>query len=405
MKKKLNTLGHTVVIGALIAAPASAFAEIQMGGLGVSPGIALKLQQDDNIAGDRKDQLPVSSMITTITPSVDLSLKKPWGDAYSAGYNVAVVRYADSSKDDHETQTLKASANYPFTPKSMANLSASYTDGATMRGSLFDALGNTNNRDQDDPNKPDGPDEFTASNVNAKYQLGKENNIYLSGGLSKRRYDNNELTTLTSETDVSTVTLGGGLKLGAKTNLTASIGNTTTKNINATTNDSSALGYALGASWTPSTMFSIAVGLSASSTDYDDNTVNQDTDKDGYSLSVTFNPISVLTLNAGISKTNNPALGDYGDETVASTNFELTYRPVSNVSAYARIRTRNVNAKDLVAPLTDKDDTTDTTSVGVSYQMRKWLSFALDNTATTTKAKVGESSEKNVTGLTITAKF
>lgn len=404
MKKKFNTLGHTVVIGALIAAPGSAFG-IQMGGLGVSMGIAISLQQDDNITNRPNNEVAISSMTTTITPSVGLSLKKPWGDAYKLGYNARIVRYEDSTNDDHETQTVTASASYPVTQKSMASLNASYIDGMTPRGANYDAAGNPLTR-------ASGlvPDEYHTTVVGARYQYGTRNHVYLSGGLSKQRFDNNEPTTRTSEADTANVKLGARIKPTDTTSLSASVTKRDTKYIIVVpfNNDRSDLTYSLGAGWKPLKFLRLAASVSEVSTDYEDTTRKDTTTTSslaGFNLDINHSLTPKTTLRAGLGQNYHPASGDYEIQTTSRAYLGLGYRPITRVSTSVGVNYTTLAAKHINDPVSDKDQSGVSMTAEATYQMRSWLSFRLGHTTSTTTPKTGESTEKNVTGLTITASF
>lgn len=406
MKRKLNTIGKTVVIGALVAAPVSAFADIMMGGLGVSPGIALKIASDSNVANelDNSTPKPTSSMVTTVSPSIGLALKKPWGDAYTASYKADVVSYSDSSGDDHSKQLFDAAASYPFTPKSMANLTANYTDGATARGEL--------GPNEDRNTTATKPDEWSSSNVTAAYKLGKRNSVSISGGVYKKRADNNLLAAEGSQgdddVDSTSLGLGGSLAAGPKTLLTADVSLKNSSFTNVATRDNTDTRFTLGADWRPSALLNLKASLFTGSIDFTDAATSfEDDSVSGYGLTAILSPVAALTVTASMNNTVSPTTDTaYLSVNRASAKLGLGYRINNKLGTNLGLESINTTADKSKTGAVDRDDKEDVVTFNVNYAMRNWLSFELAHRSSTVNESLyTDDRVKSVQSFTVAAKF
>ena len=113
---------------------------VKSGAFTIFPSIEVSETYNDNIFAT--DAGTIDDFITTITPAVRVS--SDWNQHY-VGFNATgdIVRYADNSKEDHETFDLALDGRLDIRRDTSVTGRAAYEQGSEERGSIDDAGGRT----------------------------------------------------------------------------------------------------------------------------------------------------------------------------------------------------------------------------------------------------------------------
>lgn len=110
---------------------------LHAGGASFYPGISLVEMHNDNLL--KRDANKISSNVTVLSPSVLMQAKSA-ANVYSLGYRADIGRYASSSADNFEDQSLWGIADLSLSSRASVRLNPQYTIGHDDRGSTYSAL-------------------------------------------------------------------------------------------------------------------------------------------------------------------------------------------------------------------------------------------------------------------------
>ncbi|MDX8400528.1 MAG: outer membrane beta-barrel protein [Gallionellaceae bacterium] len=134
--KSLFVCASFASIGAANAALSedSAAPMIHLGGVSAYPGLSVLEKSNNNLY--RSDLNKQSSLITVVSPSLNLRAEKG-DDIYSMDYRADVARYAQSSADDYIDHTLSGAVQMPISAHSFVKFDPEFHLGHDDRGSTF----------------------------------------------------------------------------------------------------------------------------------------------------------------------------------------------------------------------------------------------------------------------------
>jgi len=112
----------------------SATPVIHLGGVSAYPGLSVLEKSNNNLY--RSDANKQSSLITVVSPSVQLLAKKG-ADAYSVVYRADLARYAQSSADDYVDHSLLLGVEMPISARASLQFKPEARLGHDDRGSTF----------------------------------------------------------------------------------------------------------------------------------------------------------------------------------------------------------------------------------------------------------------------------
>jgi len=158
---------------------------IHSGRFTLSPGLALNVQQDDNLFEASDNELDV--LLTEVVPSVGMQFKGVLTDL-ELEYQLFDGSYDDSPLDDYTDHRLQGSLGYQLTRRSRLDLNGHYFREHEQRSATrFDFI-------------PDSePDEYDESNLQLTYTLGRKKSkgrLEAHVGAFDQEYTNNRTQTL-----------------------------------------------------------------------------------------------------------------------------------------------------------------------------------------------------------------
>lgn len=115
---------------------------LHAGGVAVYPGLSIVELHNDNLV--KRDANKVSSSIMVFSPSALMQAKSA-ANVYSLSYRADLGRYASSSMDNYDDQSLSGVAELALSSRASLKLSPQLTLGHDDRGSTYSALTPTPN--------------------------------------------------------------------------------------------------------------------------------------------------------------------------------------------------------------------------------------------------------------------
>jgi len=384
---------QAAVVATLAAAP-GVYGQQGADGQGVAagpftlyPSLGVRYLHDNNIfyqpaGGETSDNILV------ISPQLDFR-SEPGGQLYRILYRADIGRYQDSSPDDYEDQQLLGELEVGLGRRGRLDVQAEYLDAHDPRGT---------GRTEGARGLPPEPDKWHSSRVDATVTIGTEaarGRLELTGGLYRKRYDNNRAFTTVRDRDADTLGATFFYKLRERTDLLFQV-DQREHDYKSTDLDSTERRYLAGVTWqaTGKTQGTVKVGRLEK--DFDSAT-RTDFDGTSWTAAIQWAPRTYSVVDLATSRRT--------DETNGTGDFILT-KDLSLVwrhewKSYITTRVSALVANDRYDPSGREDDRSNF-GVEVSYQFRRWLAIGAAYNRLKRDSNVDVFDyNKNVYGLTI----
>ncbi|RLA53842.1 MAG: hypothetical protein DRR42_03565 [Gammaproteobacteria bacterium] len=334
------------------------------------PQISLQEGYDDNLFTTKNNKK--DSFITIIKPSIQMVAENQ-NDTYRLTYILEHGIYQDSNSDNYTDYDLLGEAIMELNSRNRLNLSAAYIKNHEARGSTNAASGNK-------------PSRFTDKAVKATYRYGAKTaktNVELVGAYLDRDYTN--LYSVNRGRDRDNTLVGGTIfyRVAPKTSALAEVRHEDIDyDLSSSTEDSTEEKYYVGATWEATAKTSGTAKFGYSKKDFDDSE-HDNQDGPSWEVGVKWAPrtYSVFDLKTAQEFKESDGVGSAIDADTVSLAWTHSWN--KRVSTNAMIRREKDDYIDF-----NRDDDIDSLKVGISYEMRRWLSLGLGYQYTDTSSNI-----------------
>lgn len=339
-------------------------ADIQLGGLTLTPSLRLSESYDDNFRATRDAE---SSWITTLAPTFVLGAQDRL-NTYTLKYGFNHRTFHSSHSDDNTDHHLSANANMEFDSRNRLKLGARY-DRVEEEADTTSSLEN---------------DKYHVSDINTQYRFGSETalmQLELGAGHEQMRYDNSG--TLNADRDHDTDSLTGTFyyRVAPKTRalLEANYDKYSYETaVQSGTGagyrlDSDSISYLAGLTWDATAATTGTVKIGRQRKDFEAPAFN-DPSEPVWELGLTWNPRSYSTFSLTASQEIDEG-GKDDENFIKSRRTELAWK--HHWRSYISTELGIWRSNEQYANQANREDKTNGASVGVTYDMRRWLSIGL----------------------------
>lgn len=355
--------------------------------IGFTPTLKLSESYDDNFrALETREQ---SSWVSGIAPTFTFGAKGDKANA-SISYTANHEIYHSSHSDDNTDHIFSAETGLQFNARNRLRLNVGYRD-----------MEETASADQKIEN-----DKYTLGTVGALYTFGADTatgQVRLGATHDRLRYDNGIFggTRLNAdkERDSTGVSAAFLYRVGPKTRAVLEARHTDHEYESNTALDSTNTALLLGAEWEATARTTGTVRIGRERKDFDDSAMSDRTSP-MWEVGVSWAPrtYSTFSLNTRRAFDEGSDSADVIKGTSTTLGWEHGWAPrlKSNLSyTYSKQTYRNAE---------DREDKIDTLSVGLTYNMRRWLDVGVGyKYSENDSSKLGKSYERNIFGVTLNA--
>ncbi|MBN1007672.1 outer membrane beta-barrel protein [Amphritea pacifica] len=396
---KNRTLASILTPSALIlSTPAFAAIEpagIDAGAISIVPMVTVQTGYDDNFFSTSANEQ--DETITVLSPSVQL-IAEDGLNAYRLAYQINHGIHQNSSADNYTDHALSADAHLEFSQRSILDLKAAYNKGHEARGTGLSATGGI-------ATSIDAPLEYDTQVLSFNYVYGAQDatgRLQFYGEHLDREYQN--FRSITEGRDDTEVTLGAVFyyQVMPKTSLLFEARN---KDIDydvdpANSLDSNAWKYLVGATWEGTAKTTGTIKLGITEKDFD-SASRKDFTGGSWEAAIRWAPRTYSVVDVSTSRNAAEANGNGDFIDTKSYNINWNHAWTDIVSTDAGIGLINETYEG--AADGRKDDTT-TLNLGLNYDMRRWLTFALNYQYSDTDSNLANTDySKNIVMLTVNA--
>jgi hypothetical protein len=335
---------------------------LKFGSVLVYPSFGLRYGHDNNVTQAPDSGNKISSDYTRYSPGLKADYERR-GDKYALAYQGEITRYNSSPVDDTENHTLLVTGNNILNSRNAINWLASYQDG-------FDARGST-----DTPSAE--PNRYRQQRYGGTYRYGAQNakgRIEVDAFGGSKRYITDPANTDQLEYDTQELAMRFLVRVMPKTSIIMEVRGLDTDYVDpVSTRDSKETSYRVGATWTATAATSGTVKFGQTRREYDDPTRGKSSGN-GWELNVNWAPRTYSRVVIMSSRAVNDTTGNQGDY-VLNTTYGLKWS--HNWVSYLRSELGVSRLKSEYAgdPRVDKQLTT---SAGLYYDFRRWMSLGLE---------------------------
>ncbi|WP_287366098.1 outer membrane beta-barrel protein [Thauera sp.] len=361
------------------------------GGLTLTPTVSLSSTYDDNIRA--RDSGEEASWISSVRPVLAFELP---GDKVKSrlSYALDYKRYHASSRDDHTAHFVNAGSDLSFDVRNRLALQLDYS---RTQNTAPDQQRVENDR----PRQLDVGGTYTYGAPSATGQ------IRLSARESRLRYDNDTVVDgerLNADLERDSRTLGAAFlyRVAPTVQAVAEVRETSHSYLTEQSRDGDGRDLLLGAEWDVTAKTSGSLRVGRQQRRFDDSSV---ADRSGttWALNMTWAPLTyssfVFALRQAIDEGSDNASAIRARSSSVDWRHEWTGR-IASTLGYQHAQ------RDYVGANTDRNDTTDTYRVGLSYSPRRWMDVGLNYAHTRNDSNRSDQSySRNTFGVTLTMGF
>jgi len=360
-------------------------AAIPIGEAALYPSLNIISGYDDNILATEQNQ--VSSWVTRINPTFLFEAQK---DNVLAQINYSIEQgiIHNSTDDNYLDHDLTGTVNIIGNSRNRVDFRTSFIKGHEARG---DEEGGA-------VTQTSSPLEYDLSSIKGIYTyggIGAKGNIELSAGYKDKKFTN--FRDITQTRDFNQIDLGAAFKyrISDRTSANAKIIHYQL-DYNHSNKDNTNTRYLFGASWEATAKTSGYIDIGWSEKDFNDSTL-EDTNGGTWDISINWQPRSYSTFifNSGQEFGESTADSSYINTKNYGINWDHYWKEhIKTTVSYNRINEDYGNS--------DRKDTTDTYSIGVNFETKRWLNMGVGYTIIDRESNLDDRSyEKNTLMLTV----
>jgi hypothetical protein len=359
------------VTAAFLSTPAIAVepASIDVGNLALTPTLEVKQGYTDNLFDSSNDKK--STSITTVRPSFNLQGQK---GGLTAGLNASLehgIHYS-SRNDDYTDKALSVYSTMEFSSRTKLDLIAEYLK-------LHDARDDSGSGNSLTTDQADKASRFTRKNLGATVTYGTREStgqIIVKANLSDKEYDN--FREFTAAKDLQTRGLTGTFfyRVSPKTRLLLEGRYTDIEyDLSTVRRDNTLTKLLIGAEWDATAKTTGAARFGVARKDFDSPS-RDDFSGANWEVSMSWAPRTYSVFDISTNRSTEDASQGEGDY-IDTTNWELGWSHEWNERLGSRISYNWLN-EDYADSPTGKDEDTETATIGLTYDMRRWLTLGVD---------------------------
>ena len=343
-------------------------ASVPVGNLALTPTVDLTTGYTDNLFDSVSDEK--STWFSTVRPGLNLQGSK---GGLTAGVNASLEHgvYYSSRADDYTDKGVSAYATVEFDSRKKLDLLAEYLK-------LHDARSDSGSGDALSTDVASKASRYTMKNLGATFTYGTPRStgqIIVKGDISDKEYDN--FRDFTASKDRQTKSVSGTFfyRVAPKTRmLVEGRYKDVDYDLSSVTLDSDTKKLLVGVEWDATAKTSGLAKIGYARKDFDNN-ARDDFSGSSWEVGVTWAPrtYSMFDLSTSREAEESSGAADYIDTTSWTLGWSHEWTDV----VASRVSYNSLN-EDYVGDPSGTDDDTGTFTVGLSYDMRRWLTLGVD---------------------------
>ena len=339
---------------------------VAVGNLALTPTVDVAVGHTDNLYNSTQNE--TSTWFSKVRPSFDLQGQKG-GLVAGVTYSLEQGSYFSSHDDDYTDHALSGYATAEFDSRKKLEILAEYLK-------LHDARSDSRSGNSLSPALVDKPSKYTVKALGATYTYGAHEatgQIVVSGRVEDKSYDN--FRTITAAQDRMTKTLTGTFyyRISPKTRLLAEARlRDIDYDLSSVTLDSHETRLQFGAEWDATAKTSGRVKFGVLRKDYDDDSRDTLTTS-SWEAGVNWAPRTYSVFDLSTSRTAEESGG--AEDYIDSTRWTLGWTHGWSDRFSTRLSHTLLNEE---YEGTTVDNDTNTTALGLNYDMRRWLTLGAD---------------------------
>ena len=339
---------------------------IAVGNLALTPTVDVAVGHTDNLYNSTHNE--TSTWFSKVRPSFNLQGQK---GSFVAGVAYALEQgsYFSSHGDDYTDHALSGYATAEFDSRKKLEILAEYLK-------LHDARSDSRSGNSLSPTQVDKPSKYTVKALGATYTYGAHEatgQIVVGGRVEDKSYDN--FRTITAAQDRMTKTLTGTFyyRISPKTRLLVEARlRDIDYDLSSVTLDSSETRLQFGAEWDATAKTSGRVKFGVLRKDFDDDSRDTLTTS-SWEAGVNWAPRTYSVFDLSTSRTAEESGG--AEDYIDSTRWTLGWTHGWSDRFSTRLSHTLLNEE---YEGTTVDNDTNTTTLGLNYDMRRWLTLGAD---------------------------
>lgn len=343
-------------------------ASVPVGNLALTPTVDVTTGYTDNLFDAVSDEK--STWSSTVRPSVNIQGTK---GGLTAGVNASLEHgvYYSSRADDYTDKAASAYATLELDSRKKLELLAEYMK-------LHDARSDSGSGDALSTDQISKASRYTVKNMGATFVYGTAQSagqIIIKGLISDKEYDNFRQFTASKDRQTKSVSSTFFYRVAPKTRmLIEGRYKDIDYDLGTVTLDSDITKVLVGVEWDATAKTSGLAKLGYARKDFDSD-ARDDFSGSSWEVGVTWAPRTYSTFDLSTSREAEESSGaaDYID----TTNWTLGWSHEWTDVVSSRVSYTMMN-EDYVGDPSGTDDDTDTFMVGLSYDMRRWLTLGVD---------------------------
>lgn len=352
-------------------------AGIPLGPLVVYPSLDVTVKHDDNITQSNTGR--ISSNVTVVSPAVKVEAKSG-GNFFGLNYRFEDGNYAQSGNDDYTDQFVGAYANFALGVHGDLKFNADYTEQHDARGSV---AGQNSNY----------PEEYRTSGVRGLLSWGAKDapgKLELGAGYVDKQYTTN-FSGIQPYSDRVNKDMGATFywRIMPKTRLLIQTTHTDIdyKHILLTSQNSAETRYYVGATWEATALTSGTIKLGTLKKDFES---HPSYSTGSWDVGATWSPLTYSHVQLNTSRQTNEVNSSVGD-TVRSSNYQLGWTHEWSSVLSSNVRVSKLDEAYILngSASNQRSDTTDIYSLGLGYQIRRWLKLGAEYSHTDRSSNIG----------------
>ena len=339
---------------------------IAVGNLALTPTVDVAVGHIDNLYNSTQNE--TSTWFSKVRPSFDLQGQKG-GLVAGVAYALEQGSYFSSHDDDYTDHALSGYATAEFDSRKKLEILAEYLK-------LHDARSDSRSGNSLSPTQVDKPSKYTVKALGATYTYGAHEatgQIVVGGRVEDKSYDN--FRTITAAQDRMTKTLTGTFyyRISPKTRLLVEARlRDIDYDLSSVTLDSSETRLQFGAEWDATAKTSGRVKFGVLRKDFDDDSRDTLTTS-SWEAGVNWAPRTYSVFDLSTSRTAEESGG--AEDYIDSTRWTLGWTHGWSDRFSTRLSHTLLNEE---YEGTTVDNDTNTTTLGLNYDMRRWLTLGAD---------------------------
>jgi hypothetical protein len=344
-------------------------ASVDVGNLALTPTLQVKQGYTDNLFDSVDNEK--STSITTIRPSINLQGQK---GGFTAGLNASVehgIHYS-SRDDDYTDKALSVYSTMEFSARTKLDLIAEYLK-------LHDARDDSGAGESLTTDQADKASRYTTKNLGATVTYGTREStgqIVVKATVSDKQYDN--FREFTAAKDQQTRGLTGTFfyRVSPKTRLLVEGRYTDIDyDLASVTRDNTVTKLLVGAEWDATAKTTGAARVGVARKNFDSSS-RDDFSGANWEVSMSWAPRTYSIFDISTNRAAEDASAGEGDY-IDTTSWTLGWSHSWNERLGSRVSYNWLNEDYVDSPI-GKDDDTETATIGLTYDMRRWLTLGVD---------------------------